>query len=62
MVSGTLTAGGKTTELSGRLRGDMLTMNGAGAELSGRVAGNRIEGTVKNGAAAATPLSAARAQ
>jgi hypothetical protein len=37
-------------------------MNGAGAELSGRVAGNRIEGTVKNGAAAATPLSAARGQ
>ena len=62
MVSGTLTAGGKTTELSGRLRGDMLTMNGAGAELSGRVTGNRIEGTVKNGAAAATPLSAAREQ
>ena len=62
MVSGTLTAGGKTTELSGRLRGDMLMMNGAGAELSGRVAGNRIEGTVKNGAAAATPLSASRGQ
>jgi hypothetical protein len=60
MVSGTLTAGGKTTELSGRLRGDMLMLNGAGAELTGKVAGNRIEGSVKNGAAAATQFSATR--
>ena len=28
MVSGTLTSGGKTIELSGRLRGDMLMLNG----------------------------------
>jgi SAM-dependent methyltransferase len=52
MVSGTLTSGGKTIELSGRLRGDMLMLNGNGAELSGKVAGNRIEGSLKNGSSA----------
>jgi len=52
MVSGTLKAGDKTTEVNGRLRGDLLTLNGTGAELSGRVAGGRIEGTLKNGSTA----------
>ena len=52
MVSGTVTAGGKTTEVSGRLRGDVLMLNGGGAELSGKVSGNRIEGSMKNGSGA----------
>ena len=60
MVSGTVTAGGKTTEVSGRLRGDMLTLNGGGAELSAKVAGNRIEGSLKNGGATASQFSATR--
>ena len=60
MVSGTMTAGGKTTAVSGRLRGDMLTLNGGGAELTGKVAGGRIEGSLKNGSAAASQFSASR--
>jgi precorrin-6B methylase 2 len=62
MVSGTLKAGDKTTEVSGRLRGDVLTLNGGAAELAGRVAGDRIEGTLKNGATSAARWSASRAQ
>ena len=51
MVSGTLTltSGSKPTAVSGRLRGNVLTLNGDGTELSGRVNGDRIEGSVKSG-------------
>ena len=47
MVSGTLTTAGKTIPVSGRLRGDLLTLSGGGSELAGRVTGDRIEGSSK---------------
>ena len=61
MVSGTLKAGDKTIEVSGRLRGDVLTLNGGGARLAGRVVGDRIDGTLKNGPTSAAQWSASRA-
>jgi SAM-dependent methyltransferase len=42
-VTGTLTTNGKTVAVSGKLRGDELTLNGGGIELTARVNGNRIE-------------------
>jgi len=61
MVSGTLTpaSGSKPTPVSGRLRGDLITLNGDGTELSGRVNGDRIEGSIKRGGNSA-PWSASR--
>lgn len=44
VVSGTLTANGNTVSVSGKLRGDHLTLNGGGTELVGKVVGDRIEG------------------
>jgi precorrin-6B methylase 2 len=61
MVSGTLTAGGKASQLSGRLRGDVITLNGDGTELSGRVTGERMEGSAKSGSGT-KPWSASRAK
>ena len=61
MVSGTLTAGGKSSQVSGRLRGDVITLNGDGSELSGRVNGERMEGSAKNGSAS-KPWAASRAK
>jgi hypothetical protein len=49
MVTGTLTAAGKPTSLSGRLRGDQLTFTADGQEYTGVVRGNRIEGSVRAG-------------
>lgn len=47
MVTGVLTAGGKSVPLaSGKLRGDQITFTAAGAEYTGKVSGDRIEGTV----------------
>jgi len=43
-VSGTLAAGGKTVPVSGKMRGDVMTLSAGGAELSGKVTGDRIEG------------------
>ena len=56
MVSGslTLTAGSKTIPVTGRLRGDVLTLTGEGTELSGRVNGDRIEGSLKSGGSASS--------
>lgn len=44
MVSGTLTTGSQTVEVSGRLKGDELTFTANGTEYKGRVNGDRIEG------------------
>jgi precorrin-6B methylase 2 len=45
MVSGTLSASGKSTPITnGRLRGDQLTFTVAGTEYTGKVIGDRIEG------------------
>jgi SAM-dependent methyltransferase len=43
-VSGTLTMDGKPVVVSGKLRGDQITLNGGSAELVGKVVGDRIEG------------------
>jgi SAM-dependent methyltransferase len=49
VVSGTLTAGGRSGPIAGgRLRGDQISFTVAGAEYSGRVSGDSIEGTVKS--------------
>jgi precorrin-6B methylase 2 len=49
MVSGALTSGGSSTPVTGRLRGDQITLSFGGQELTGRVNGNRIQGALKNG-------------
>jgi SAM-dependent methyltransferase len=43
-VTGTLTDGGKTVTVTGKLRGDQITLNAGGTELTGQVRGDRIEG------------------
>ncbi len=49
VVSGTLTSSGTPAEVSGKLRGDQITLKVGDAEYAGRVNGTTIEGTVKNG-------------
>ena len=44
-VTGTLTSGGKAVNVSGKLRGELITLNAGGTELIGKVVGDRIEGT-----------------
>jgi precorrin-6B methylase 2 len=45
MVSGTLSANGKSTPITnGKLRGDQLTFTVAGTDYTGKVSGDRIEG------------------
>jgi hypothetical protein len=51
MLNGTLTANGQTMPVTGRLRGEQITLSFNGQELTGRVNGNRIEGTLRNGSA-----------
>src|SRR5687768_7629032 len=45
MVSGTLTSGGTSTAVSGKLRGDQITFTAGNAEYTGRVAGDAMEGS-----------------
>jgi len=47
MLTGSLTANGTTTAVSGRLRGDQITLSAGDQELTGRVTGNVIEGTLR---------------
>ena len=50
MLTGTLTAGGRSGPIAGgRLRGDQISFTVGGAEYSGRVNGDTIEGAVKSG-------------
>jgi SAM-dependent methyltransferase len=49
MVSGTLASGGNTTPVSGRLRGDLITLTADGTEYAGRITGDTIEGSAKTG-------------
>src|SRR5689334_13735614 len=49
MVTGTLKAGGKETQVQGRLNGDRITLKGGDTSYSGRVSGNSISGTAKSG-------------
>jgi hypothetical protein len=46
-VSGTFTAGGKSTQVTGRVRGDQITFTAGGSEYSGRVKGDTMQGRVK---------------
>ena len=43
-VTGTLTTGGKSVSVTGKLRGTHIVVNAAGSELTGQVNGDRIEG------------------
>ncbi len=43
-VTGTLNGGGKNVAVTGKLRGELITLNVGGTEIVGRVAGDRIEG------------------
>jgi SAM-dependent methyltransferase len=43
-VTGTMASGGKTVSVTGKLRGDQITLNAGGTELSGKVNGDRIDG------------------
>jgi len=59
MLSGSLTADGRSVPIAGRMRGDLITFTAGGAEYSGRVNGNAMEGMRKVGSASAA-FSAAR--
>jgi hypothetical protein len=51
MLTGTLTSGGQTTSVTGKLRGEEIMLSFGGQELTGKVNGNSIEGTLRNGSA-----------
>jgi len=59
MLTGSLTADGKSVPIAGRMRGNEITFTAAGAAYSGRVDGNAMEGMRKVGSASAA-FSAAR--
>jgi SAM-dependent methyltransferase len=62
MVSGSITAGGASTLVTGgKLNGDKITFSAGGAQYSGKVNSNGITGTVTRDGASA-PWSATRAQ
>ena len=44
-VSGELTAGGRTTQVEGRLKGEEITLKIGGVDYTGRVTGDRMQGT-----------------
>jgi hypothetical protein len=48
-VAGTLTTGGKSTPVTGKLRGTEISWSAGGQEYSGVVKGNQIEGTTRAG-------------
>lgn len=49
MLSGSLESSGQTTAVTGKMRGDQISLKAGAAEYNGRVNGNAIEGTVKTG-------------
>ena len=51
MLSGTLTSGGQSTQVSGSLRGTDLTLKAGTRQITGRVQGNQIDGTLTDGSA-----------
>ena len=59
-VNGTLTTAGKSTELTGKVRGTQITWSAGGQEYSGVVRGSQIEGTTRAGSTA-TNFTATRA-
>ena len=50
MVSGTLTMNGSSVPVSGKLRGDLISLTAGSAEYAGRVNGDTMEGNVKGAA------------
>jgi precorrin-6B methylase 2 len=58
-VTGTLTMGGKTLSVSGKLRGTQITLEAGGTQLTGEVNGDRIQGASWSATRAQAPLSAA---
>ena len=44
VVSGTMTTNGTSVAVSGKLRGEQITLNAGGTPLTGKVVGDRIEG------------------
>lgn len=49
MLTGTLTSGGSTTNVTGKMNGEQITFAAGNAQYTGRVSGNSIEGTAKSG-------------
>ena len=49
MITGTLKADGKESQVNGQLRGERITFKAGGAEYTGLVAGGAMKGTVKTG-------------
>jgi hypothetical protein len=49
VLAGTLTTGGKSTPVTGKLRGTQISWSAGGQEYSGVVKGNQIEGTTRTG-------------
>ena len=47
MITGTLTAAGKSTPIKGRMSGDQITFKAGDAEYRGRVGSDGIKGTIK---------------
>jgi precorrin-6B methylase 2 len=45
VVSGMMTTNGKSVAVSGKLRGEQITLTAGGTPLTGKVVGDRIEGT-----------------
>jgi SAM-dependent methyltransferase len=43
-VTGTLTSNGKSVNVVGKLRGELMTLTAGGTQITGRVMGDRIEG------------------
>ena len=50
MLSGSMEVGGGSVPVSGKMRGDQISIKAGSAEYTGKVNGKTIEGTVKNGA------------
>jgi SAM-dependent methyltransferase len=48
-VSGTLTSGGQSVPVTGRLRGSEISLTAGTREFTGQVRGNEIDGNVRNG-------------
>lgn len=53
MLSGSLTADGRTVAIAGRMRGEEITFTAGGAEYTGKVNGNAMDGMRKVGGASA---------
>ena len=50
MISGTLSANGTSTPVSGKLRGDLISFTVGSTEYAGRVSGDSMTGNIKSGA------------